>query len=289
MFRPVRWRAMEPGVFQIQPGAAFNKKPHHLKMTRKGCLVQRRRMRMRFLRVVTVWLLACVQQRANDAAVAKLRRQGKRQPALNRSRRSQQSVERRCVPQGRRNGQAHLGSVPEERVHGFEFTVRGSRQQSEIRVGPKVAKHCDQLNLNPALARYTPRRYQGQRPVPRGQLWPRIQNRPRHLDDIRRQPAMPYRVLGHELQQGRRSKSSQRRRTTHAAAPTPASPAAGSAGHPHLRDRADRPPRETPHPRSAHDAQAELPQPQRTSSLSIMQRCRLERIIDIPARIRPRT
>ena len=82
MVRPVGWGALPQHVFPFETCASFDKEPDNLDVAAPCRLVKRRGMRMSSGRVVTVWILACVQQGPHDLDSSKLRCHGEREVAV---------------------------------------------------------------------------------------------------------------------------------------------------------------------------------------------------------------
>ena len=72
MDRPTQWRALINCVPDVQPRASFYKQFYYFSVAGADCLVQRRRVGMEPVRVVSVRILARIEQQLDDLGVTVL-------------------------------------------------------------------------------------------------------------------------------------------------------------------------------------------------------------------------
>src|SRR5688572_1601600 len=71
---PVRGCATPEDVLDVQPGSMLGQQSDRVAMTSQSCLVQRRRMRVRSLRIEAIRFLSQVEQKLDDGNVTELGR-----------------------------------------------------------------------------------------------------------------------------------------------------------------------------------------------------------------------
>ena len=79
---PVSRRALPEDILQIDSCTSFNEEPNELVMAGESGLMQGCRMGMEADRIVSVWILARIQQRTDNLDVAELRCQRERPVAI---------------------------------------------------------------------------------------------------------------------------------------------------------------------------------------------------------------
>jgi hypothetical protein len=74
--------------------------------------------------VVSIWILACVQQQSNNLNVTKIRRQTECQMAIFSSVARNQPASVLDVAQGRRDRQIDSGAAPNQAAHGLKLAMQ---------------------------------------------------------------------------------------------------------------------------------------------------------------------
>ncbi len=70
--RPIQWRTLIDGVLDVQPSASLHQQMHYVLVFRPHRLMQRRRVGMISVRVVSARILACIEQQTYDIGPAVL-------------------------------------------------------------------------------------------------------------------------------------------------------------------------------------------------------------------------
>ena len=101
-------------------------------------------MRVSSFGVVAIWILAGVEQHANDIDVAELCRPCERTVSKLRIGRRQRSANILYSASRRSRGQVDRRSSTHESLDGFPLTVSQRRANCSISVGPVIAQEVDQ-------------------------------------------------------------------------------------------------------------------------------------------------
>jgi len=200
MVRPVGRSALPKHVFQIETCTSFDKKPDNLDVSSQGRLVKRRGMRVSSGRVVAVWILACVEQGANDFDLTKLRGQSECEVTICFAGRWKQTIEIGGAPQSGDYRQIDGSAVLDQSSDCFELAVRRCGMESASRVGTVIAEEIEQRKLHAAFAGHTARGDEHECLIQCGLLCARIEYDLGCLNDIGRQLAMAYGILRGECQ-----------------------------------------------------------------------------------------
>lgn len=201
MVGPIGWSALPKHVFPIEACASFDQKPDNFDVAAPCCLVQRRGMRMSSGRVVTVWILACVQQGPHDLDSTKLRCHGEREVAVCFAGGWKQAIEIGGVPQIGGHWQIDGSTVLDQSGDCFEFAVRRRGMESAGGVGSVLAEEIDQQKLHATFTRYAAGGNEHECLIECGLFYARIEDDLHSMNDIGRQLAVAYGILRGECQQ----------------------------------------------------------------------------------------
>ncbi len=138
--------------------------------------------------------------------MTKLRSHRKRQPSIIRRRCLEQKTKLIRTSKRSRDRHVHLCPFVDQRQHRIMFIKDRSQPNRFVRIRSILTQQRNQLARHPTLPSHATRSNQHQRLIARRLLWSRLQYHASDIENVRRQRAMPYRILRDKLQQRRRPK-----------------------------------------------------------------------------------
>jgi hypothetical protein len=130
-------------VADIRSGTALNKQANDPFVTSQRGLMQRRRMRMRSLRIVPVRILAGVEQQAHDFRMSVLRRPSHGEMPFLWSGARERSARFVNATSRSSRGKVHSRASTDQSVNGLKLTVPKRRPHGTLRIGPVIAQEYD--------------------------------------------------------------------------------------------------------------------------------------------------